>query len=64
VTGAALSRSSVRVGATEVPLDAHGRFSTDVVLDGDSDAIAIRVQHPATGVHYYLRRVGGSARAR
>jgi hypothetical protein len=55
--GAVLTGSSVRVDATDVPIDAQGRFSTSVTPDGKHDAIAVRVTHPGSGVHYYLRRL-------
>jgi hypothetical protein len=57
VAGGALLRSEVSVQGTQVPLDAQGRFRTVVPSDRVRGAVSVRVSHPVTGVHYYLRRV-------
>ena len=57
LAGAVLSGSSVRVNGTAVPIDAQGRFATQLTPDGRHDAVVVRVEHRASGVHYYLRRL-------
>lgn len=57
VSGVVLSGFTVRVGSTELPIDGQQRFSGDVPLPADFDALAVRISHPRRGVHYYLRRV-------
>lgn len=59
VAGAALRGSSVTAHGAELPLGDQGRFSADVTAPADADALAIRVHHPSTGVHYYLRHLVG-----
>ncbi|MDQ3035525.1 MAG: hypothetical protein M3Y87_24175, partial [Myxococcota bacterium] len=59
VSGAVLPDTDVRAGATELSIDPQLRFSGDVVVPTDSDALAIRFSHRRRGVHYYLRRVDG-----
>lgn len=62
VAGAALLRSTVRVGERTLPLSKSGRFSAEMPAPGVGRALAVRVQHPMAGVHYYLRRAASAAR--
>jgi hypothetical protein len=55
VAGAALASSIVRVGNVPLPLGGDGRFA-DAVTVAAGRALAVRVQHPIAGVHYYVRR--------
>jgi hypothetical protein len=57
VAGAALLRSQVSVDGVPVVLDAQGRFRISLPGDPARSAMAVRVSHPVTGVHYYLRRL-------
>lgn len=57
VAGAALLRSEVSVDGSPVPLDAQGRFRVTVPRDPARGTVTVRVSHPITGVHYYLRRL-------
>ncbi len=57
VAGAALLRSEVSVDGVPVGLDAQGRFRVTVPANATRSALAVRVSHPVTGVHYYLRRL-------
>jgi hypothetical protein len=57
VAGAALLRSEVSVDGVPVPLDAQGRFRVTVPKDPTHGTVTVRVSHPITGVHYYLRRL-------
>lgn len=54
VRGAALSKSTVSAAGQALPLRADGRFSG--VLSATETTLLIRVQHPMSGTHYYLRR--------
>ena len=57
VAGTALLRSDVSVDGVPVALDAQGRFRVTVPVSPTRGALAVRVSHPVTGVHYYLRRL-------
>jgi hypothetical protein len=58
VSGTCIDGCSVAAGGVDLPLDRGNRFSGDVPVPTDVDALAIRITHPRTGVHYYLRRTG------
>jgi len=56
IEGVTVEGAKVSVGGQPLPVDSHGRFRTEALpLDGD-DAVAVRLEHPRTGVHYYVRR--------
>lgn len=57
VAGVVLAGFSVRAGGVELPIDPQQRFSGEVAIPADLDALAVRISHPRHGVHYYLRRV-------
>jgi len=57
ISGTALARSRVTVSGAPVPIDAQGRFKTEVAAPAYDDAVAIRVEHSATKVHYYVRHL-------
>jgi hypothetical protein len=54
VSGVALLRSSVSANGVPLPLDDKGHFSGSVPV-GRPKIVLVRAQHPAAGVHYYLR---------
>jgi hypothetical protein len=56
VAGAALASSQVRVGNMPLSLGPDGRFAQSVTAPSADRALAVRVQHPIAGVHYYVRR--------
>jgi hypothetical protein len=56
VSGAALASSSVRVGDVLLALASDGRFESSVSAPPAGRVLAVRVQHPIAGVHYYVRR--------
>jgi hypothetical protein len=56
VAGLALPGSQVTVFGQHLALDAQQRFAGDVALPAGTRALAVRIQHPRTGVRYYLRR--------
>jgi hypothetical protein len=45
-------------------VDASGRFSGNAVVSGADSAVALRVEHPRAGLHYYVRHVAGETVAR
>jgi hypothetical protein len=56
VDGVTVEGAKVSVGGQPLAVDAHGRFRVEAApLEGD-DAIAVRLEHPRTGIHYYVRR--------
>ena len=57
VAGIALPGSQVSVAGQQFALDAQQRFAGDVPLPSGVHAIAVRIQHPRTGVRYFVRRV-------
>ncbi|MDB4989353.1 MAG: hypothetical protein JWN04_4531 [Myxococcaceae bacterium] len=56
VSGVALLRSQVTANGTPLPLDPKGRFHAQVPLTAEK-SVLVRADHPAAGVHYYLRRL-------
>ena len=57
IAGIALPGAQVSVLGQRLPLDAQGRFAGDAPVPPGTQAIAVRIQHPRTGVRYYVRRV-------
>jgi hypothetical protein len=56
IDGVTMEGAKVTAAGQPVPVDDHGRFRVAVApLSGD-DAVAVRLEHPRTGVHYYVRR--------
>jgi hypothetical protein len=56
VAGAALAGSMVRVGNVALTVGGDGRFAEALFAPPAGRALAVRVQHPIAGVHYYVRR--------
>ena len=56
VDGVTVEGAKVSVGGNSLPVDARGRFRGDVAPQAGDDAIAVRLELPRTGVHYYVRR--------
>jgi len=59
VSGTCVRGCSVSASGQNLPLDRAHRFSGEVAVPTDLDALSIRITHPRTGIHYYLRRAGG-----
>jgi hypothetical protein len=59
LTGGSMSGSSVSVRGVPLKLDSQGRFATDVPVPDTGEALVVRVQHPSTGIHYYVRHIAG-----
>jgi hypothetical protein len=56
IRGSAIEDSRVSVEGEAVSVDRKHRFSHTLTLPPEKPALAIRIQHPAHGVRYYLRR--------
>jgi hypothetical protein len=56
VSGVALLRSQVSANGVPLTLDPKGRFHAQVPLSAEK-SVLVRADHPAAGVHYYLRRL-------
>jgi hypothetical protein len=59
--GGTLLGSSVSVQGTTLKLDAQGRFAGVIVLPAGTTSAAVRVAHPTTGIHYYIRHLRDAA---
>jgi hypothetical protein len=58
IAGIALEGSTVTVAGQKLSLDPQGRFRGRAPRPGPGErAIAVRLEHPRTGVHYYVRRM-------
>jgi hypothetical protein len=57
VAGIALPGSQVSVFGQSFALDAQQRFAGDVPVPAGTRAIAVRIQHPRTGIRYFVRRL-------
>jgi hypothetical protein len=57
VAGIALPGSQVSVFGQNFALDAQQRFAGDVPVPAGTRAIAVRIQHPRTGIRYFVRRL-------
>jgi hypothetical protein len=55
VAGVAMEGSTVAVGESTLSVDTQGRFKGRVPANERS--VAIRTEHPRSGVHYYIRRL-------
>jgi len=56
VDGVTIDGAKVSAGGQTLAVDEHGRFRAVVApLTGD-DAVIVRLEHPRTGVHYYVRQ--------
>jgi hypothetical protein len=55
--GGTLIGSSVQVQGASMKLDAQGRFASNVEVPADAGGACVRVQHPSTGIHYYIRHL-------
>jgi hypothetical protein len=60
VAGAALLRSRVEIQDRAIATDDKGRFRAHVTPQKGEHALTVRVEHPESGVHYYVRRVRGA----
>jgi hypothetical protein len=56
-SGGTLIGSLVHVQGVPMKLDSHGRFTTNVTIGKEPSGAVVRVQHPSTGIHYYVRHL-------
>lgn len=57
VAGIALEGSTATINGKPLAIDAHGRFHGQADRPGTGDrAIAVRLESPRSGIHYYVRR--------
>lgn len=56
VDGVTVDGAKVSVGGQPVTVDGHGRFRAEATPLAGDEAVAVRLEHPRTGVHYYVRR--------
>ena len=64
VDGVTIDGAKVSAGGQSVPVDERGRFSATVAPANGDDAVMVRLEHPRTGVHYYVRQPGSRHRGR
>ncbi|MBA3397921.1 MAG: hypothetical protein H0T89_35180 [Deltaproteobacteria bacterium] len=57
VRGTVIEGTTVSVGGAALELDRHRRFTAEVSTE--LQAVAVRIAHPKTGVHYYVVRDAG-----
>ena len=55
--GGTLLGSKVQLQGVPLPLDPHGRFTGNLSIGKEQSGAAVRVQHPSTGIHYYVRHL-------
>jgi hypothetical protein len=56
VDGVTIDGAKVSAGGKSLTIDERGRFQADVAPRAGDDAVVVRLEHPRTGVHYYVRR--------
>jgi hypothetical protein len=56
VDGVTVDGAKVSVDDKPLPVDERGRFRAALAPRNGNDALAVRIEHPRTGVHYYVRR--------
>jgi hypothetical protein len=59
VDGVTLQGAKVSAAGKLLALDEHGRFRARLLPEDGDDAVAVRLEHPRSGVHYYVRRRSG-----
>ncbi|MBK8014711.1 MAG: hypothetical protein IPK13_25605 [Deltaproteobacteria bacterium] len=62
VEGAAVPGATVSISGQTIELDRHLRFRAEARPNPGEIAVAIRIEHPRRGVHYYLRKLPGAAK--
>jgi hypothetical protein len=64
VDGVTIDGAKVSAGGRSLTIDDRGRFQAAVApLPGD-DAVVVRLEHPRTGIHYYVRQAGSRRHGR
>jgi hypothetical protein len=58
VDGVTIDGAKVSAGGRSLPVDDRGRFRAEVAPMTGDDAVVVRLEHPRTGVHFYVRQAG------
>jgi hypothetical protein len=64
VDGVTIDGAKVSVGGQSLPVDERGRFRAIASPVTGDDAVVVRLEHPRTGIHYYVRPAGARRHAR
>ena len=63
VSGIVPQGARVSLDGQALTVDGSGRFSGEAMVETGEGVVALRVEHPRAGLHYYLRRVAGESAA-
>jgi len=58
VDGVTIDGAKVSAGGESLTVDERGRFRATVAPRAGDDGVVVRLEHPRTGVHYYVRTTG------
>jgi len=58
VDGVTIDGAKVSAGGRSLPVDERGRFKAAVAPLAGDDGVVVRLEHPRTGTHYYVRGAG------
>jgi hypothetical protein len=64
VSGIVPQGARVSLDGQALTVDGSGRFSGEAMVASGEGVVALRVEHPRAGLHYYLRRVAGESATR
>jgi hypothetical protein len=64
VSGIVPQGARVSLDGQALTVDGSGRFSGEAAVAIGEGVVALRVEHPRAGLHYYLRRVAGESATR
>ena len=64
IDGMTIDGAKVSAGGRSLPVDEHGRFRGLIAPPSGDDAVVVRLEHPRTGIHYYVRQAGSRRQAR
>ena len=64
VDGVTIDGAKVSAGGRSLTVDERGRFQGTVAPLAGDEAVIVRLEHPRTGVHYYVRHPGSRRHAR
>jgi hypothetical protein len=56
IDGVTVEGAKVSAGGQPLAVDERGRFHGSVPPSDGDDAVAVRLEHPRSGIHYYIRR--------
>lgn len=56
IDGVTVEGTKVSVAGEALGVDGHGRFRLVTRPASGDDAVAVRLEHPRSGIHYYVRR--------